>query len=173
MDRLPTPPALTPEVGTIDHGRLERLRRVGVLLDNAIPISGTRFRLGLESLIGLVPGIGDVVGSLLSLYIIVEAHRMGVPRSVLARMGWNVAIDTLVGEVPILGDLFDIGFKANLRNLALLDGLAQRPLEVRESSRRVLWAVILGVVLVTGVAVAVAVLLVQLMSSHLRSGLFQ
>jgi hypothetical protein len=172
MDRLPTPPALTPEVGTIDHGRLERLRRVGVLLDNAIPIPGTRFRLGLESLIGLVPGIGDVIGSLLSLYIIVEAHRMGVPRSVLARMGWNVAIDTLVGEVPILGDLFDIGFKANLRNLALLDGFAERPAELRRSSRRVLWLVILGIVLVTAGAIALAVLLVRLISAQLGPVLF-
>ena len=58
-----------------------------------------------------------------------------MPRSLLARMGWNVALDTLVGEVPILGDLFDIGFKANIRNLALLDGYLQRPAEVRRSSR--------------------------------------
>ncbi|HET6579615.1 MAG TPA: DUF4112 domain-containing protein [Gemmatimonadales bacterium] len=173
MDALPTSPAMAPEVGTIDQRRLDHLHRVGYLLDNSIGIPGTRFRLGLESLIGLVPGIGDAVAGLLSLYIIVEAHRLGVPRALLARMGWNVAIDTLVGEVPILGDLFDIGFKANLRNLALLDGFAQRPVAVRRSSRLLLALIILGVVLVTAGAIALAVLLVQLMSAQLRSGLFQ
>ena len=110
----------------MDERRLARLRRVGYLLDNSIPIPGTRFRLGIDQLIGLVPGIGDLIGGLLSLYIIVESARIGAPRGLLARMGWNVAIDTLVGEVPILGDLFDIGFKANIRNLALLDGYLDR-----------------------------------------------
>jgi hypothetical protein len=173
MDRLPTSPAIVPEVGTIDRRRLDRLHRVGYLLDDSIAIPGTRFRLGLDALIGLVPGVGDLVGGLLSLYIIVEAHRMGVPQSLLARMGWNVALDTLVGEVPILGDLFDVGFKANLRNLALLDGFARRPGDLRRSSRRLLWAIIVGVVLLTAGAVAIAILLVQLMSAQLRSGLFQ
>jgi hypothetical protein len=173
MDRIPAAPAIVPEVGTIDPRRLQRLRRVGYLLDNAIAIPGTRFRLGLDSLIGLVPGIGDLAGGLLSLYIIVEAHRMGVPRSVLARMGWNVAVDTLVGVVPLLGDLFDIGFKSNLRNLALLDGFARQPGEVRRSSRRLLWVVILGIVVVAAGAIALSVLLVRLMSAQLRSGLFQ
>ena len=157
----------------MDQRRLERLRRIGFLLDNSIGIPGTRFRLGLDALVGLVPGIGDLVGGLLSLYIIVEAHRMGVPRSVVTRMGWNVAIDTLAGMVPILGDLFDIGFKSNQRNLALLDGFAQRPVEARRSSRRLLWLITLGVVLVTAGAIALAVVLVQLMSAHLRSGLLQ
>lgn len=113
----PTTPALVPEVGTLDPRRLARLRRFGILLDSSIPVPGTGIRFGLENLIGLVPGIGDLIGGALSLYIILEAHRMGAPGPVLARMGWNVAIDTLVGEVPILGDLFDVGFKANMRNL--------------------------------------------------------
>jgi hypothetical protein len=173
MDRLPTSPPLVPEVGTVDPRRLERLRRLGYLLDNSIPIPGTRVRLGLDSLIGLVPGAGDIVAGLFSLYIIVEAHRMGVPAALLTRMGWNVAIDTLVGEVPLLGDLFDIGFKSNLRNLALLDGFVRRPSETRRSSRRLLAAIVVGLVLVTAGAVALAILLVQFMSAHLRSGLFQ
>src|SRR3954471_13060919 len=92
-------PAVVPEVGTIPQRRLDRMRRVGWLLDNSIPIPGTRFRLGIDQLIGLVPGIGDLVGGVLSLYIIVEAYRMGIPRALLARMGWNVAVDTIVGEV--------------------------------------------------------------------------
>ena len=173
MHRIDSPASLVPEVATLDPARMARPRRVGWLLDNAIPIPGTRYHLGIDQIIGLVPGIGDLIGGALSLYIIVEAWRLGVPRGLLARMGWNVAIDTLVGEVPILGDLFDIGFKANLRNLALLDGFAERPVELRRSSRRVLWLVMLGVVLVTAGAIALAVLLVQLMSAQLRTGLFQ
>ena len=92
---------------------------------------------------------------------------------VLARMGWNVAIDTLVGEVPILGDLFDVGFKANLRNLALLEGMVERPAETRRASRRVLWLVVLGLVLVTAGAIALGVLLVQLIASALQGGLLR
>ena len=160
--------ALVPEVGTVPRRQLDRLRRVGWLLDNSLPIPGTRFRLGIDQIIGLVPGIGDLVGGVLSLYIIVEASRMGAPRSLLARMGWNVAVDTLVGEVPVLGDLFDIGFKANIRNLALLDGYLQRPAEVRRSSRGFMALIVGGLVLLTAGAIAFAALLV-----HLLSGLFQ
>ena len=163
-----TSSGLVPEVGTLDRRRLDRLQRVGWLLDNSIPIPGTRFRLGIDQLIGLVPGIGDLIGGLLSLYIIVEASRMGVPRGLLARMGWNVAIDTLVGEIPILGDLFDIGFKANIRNLALLDGYQQRPAEVRRSSQRFVALLVVGLLLLTAGAIAFAVVLVRFLS-----GLFQ
>jgi len=159
---------LVPQVGTLDRRRLDRLQRVGWLLDNSIPIPGTRFRLGIDQLIGLVPGIGDLIGGFLSLYIIVEASRMGVPRGLLARMGWNVAIDTLVGEIPLLGDLFDIAFKANIRNLALLDGFAERPVEVRRTSRRFVALLVAGLVLLTAGAIALAVVLVRLLS-----GLFQ
>jgi hypothetical protein len=83
-------------------------------------------------------------------------------------MGWNVAVDTIVGEIPVLGDLFDIGFKANIRNLALLDGYLQRPAEVRRSSRGFLALIVVGLVLLTAGAIALAVLLVRLLS-----GLFQ
>ena len=159
---------VVPEVGTLDERRLERMRRVGWLLDNSIPVPGTRFRLGIDQIIGLVPGIGDLIGGALSLYIIIQAHRLGVPRSLLARMGWNVAVDTLVGEVPILGDLFDIGFKANVRNLALLDGYFQRPADVRRSSRWTLALIVIGLVLLTAGAVALAAVLVRALSGLLQ-----
>lgn len=165
MDLPQASPALLPEVVTLDQRRLDRLRRVGWLLDNSLPIPGTRFRLGIDQLIGLVPGIGDLIGGLLSLYIIVEASRMGVPRSLLLRMGWNVAVDTLVGEIPILGDMFDIGFKANLRNLALLDGYVRRPAEARRSSRRLVAAMVVGLFLLTAGAIALAIVLVRLISA--------
>ena len=164
----PSRAAVVPEVGTLDERRLERMRRVGWLLDNSIPIPGTRFRLGIDQLIGLVPGIGDLIGGVLSLYIILEAHRLGVPRSLLARMGWNVAVDTIVGEVPILGDLFDIGFKANVRNLALLDAYFQRPSAVRRSSRWTVALIVLGLVLLTVGAIALAIVLVRALSGLLQ-----
>jgi len=171
MHRTDAPAPLIPEVGTLDSRRLGRLRRVGYLLDNSIAIPGTRYRVGLDSVIGLVPGIGDLIGGALSLYIILESARMGVPRSVLARMGWNVAIDTLVGEVPILGDLFDAGFKANARNLALLEGVTQEPVEVRRANRRFVVLLGLGLCVLIAGTVALAILLIRLASEHLRTGL--
>lgn len=164
------PAPLVPEVGTLDPRRLQRLRRVGNLLDNSMSIPGTGFRFGVDSLIGLVPGIGDLAGSALSLYIILESARMGVPRPLLARMGWNVAIDTLVGSVPVLGDLFDAGYKANLRNLALLDDVVQAPVAARRSNRRFVLLLGLGLALMGAGAVALTVVLVRLASHHLQSG---
>jgi hypothetical protein len=112
-------------------------------------------------LIGLVPGIGDLIGGLPSLYIIVESfdrRAAGCSRAWVERGGRH-----LVGEVPILGDLFDIGFKANIRNLALLDGYFRRPVEVRRSSRRFVALIALGLLLLTAGAIAFAVVLVRLL----------
>ena len=173
MDRSELSPALAPEVATVDYRRLERLRRVGYLLDNSIPIPGTRYRLGIDSLIGLVPGVGDIVGGILSLYIIAQSARLGAPRSLLLRMGWNVAVDTLVGEVPILGDLFDIGYKPNLRNLALLEGYLRRPSEIRRSSTRLVVLLAIGLVLLTVGAIAVAVVFLRFLDGLLQHGLLR
>jgi hypothetical protein len=173
MARSESSPALVPEVATVGHRRLERLRRVGYLLDNSIPIPGTRFRLGIESLIGLVPGLGDIAGGILSLYIIAQSARLGAPRSLLLRMGWNVAVDTLVGEVPILGDLFDIGYKPNLRNLALLEGYLRRPTEVQRSSARLVILLATGLLLLTVGAIALAVVLLRFLDGLLKHGLLR
>jgi hypothetical protein len=154
------------EIGAAERDRLERLRRLGYLLDNSIPIPGTRFRIGLETIIGLVPGVGDMVGGGFSLYIILQAARMGVPASLLARMGWNLVIDVVVGAVPFLVDLFDAGFKANMRNLALLDRHAQAPAQSRRASRRFVAVLAILLVLVLVGALALAVFLVQLALSR-------
>ena len=153
-------------VGSLEADRLERLRKLGYLLDNSIPIPGTRYRIGLESVIGLVPGIGDMVGGGFSLWIVLQAARMGVPASLLARMGWNLLIDVVVGAVPFLGDLFDAGFKANMRNLALLDRHAEGPVQSRRASRRFVAVLAILLVLVLVGAVALAVFLVQLAFSR-------
>lgn len=104
-----------------ERRRVEALRRWATLLDAAFGIPGTRFRVGLDALIGLVPGVGDAVSGVFSAALIVQAARMGIPRVVLGRMAANVLIDVLVGAIPFLGDLFDVGWKANLRNVALLE----------------------------------------------------
>lgn len=155
--------APVPEVGTLQLQRVEHLRRLGYLLDNSIPIPGTRFRIGLDALIGLVPGVGDLVGGAFSLYIIMQSARIGVPRALLARMGWNVAVETVVGAVPLLGDLFDAGYKANLRNLALLQQHLDRPRESRRAGRK--FAILLAgaVLLLIAAAVALGILFVSLL----------
>ena len=163
----PNPPALTSEVGTIDTGRLEHLRALSRLLDSAVGVPGTRLRVGLDALIGLVPGLGDAVSTALSGYIIVQATRFGAPKAKLARMAANVAIDTVVGAVPALGDLFDIGWKANSRNVALLAEHVERPRTARAASRRCLILLGLGLLLVFVAAVGVAVLVAGLVLEHL------
>ncbi|MBD2091629.1 DUF4112 domain-containing protein [Microcoleus sp. FACHB-1515] len=99
---------------------LQRLRRISFLLDNAIPIPGIG-RIGLDPFIGLIPGAGDTVGGALSAYIVWEAARIGLPRSILFQMAWNIILETVLGSIPFLGDFFDAGWKANARNVALLE----------------------------------------------------
>lgn len=101
--------------------RLARLRRLAWLLDAQFGLPGTRFRFGLNSLFGLAPVAGDVLLGLVSLYIVWEARRLGAPIGLLARMLANIAVEVGGGAIPVLGDLFDMAFKANLRNLALLE----------------------------------------------------
>ena len=106
--------------------RLARLRRMARLMDAQFGIPGTRFRFGVDALIGLAPGVGDAVTGLLSLWVVWEARNLGAPPALLARMLGNVAIEVAGGAVPVLGDLFDAAFKANLRNVALLEAWMSR-----------------------------------------------
>ena len=121
-----------------------RLGRMAWLLDSAIQIPGTRFRVGLDAIIGLVPGFGDIVGVLLSSYIVREAARAGAPTSVLLHMAWNVAVEGVVGMIPFAGDIFDAAWKANQRNVALLEAHFENPQRARRSSRMFVALLILG-----------------------------
>ena len=107
--------------------RLARIKRLAWLIDGAFRLPGTRFRFGLNSVIGLVPGAGDAVLGLLSLYIIQQAHALGVPRHKLARMTGNVVVEVVGGSVPVLGDLFDMALKANIRNIRIIEEHLQVP----------------------------------------------
>jgi hypothetical protein len=101
--------------------RMRRLRRLAFLIDGLFVVPGTRFRFGLNSIVGLLPVGGDSVLAAISLYIVYEAAQLGVPRASLLRMIGNVGIEFLGGSVPVLGDLFDVVLKANLRNLAIIE----------------------------------------------------
>jgi Domain of unknown function (DUF4112) len=101
--------------------RYRRLRHIAVLMDGLVRIPGTRFRLGLNSLIGLPPGAGDAMLTAISLWIVWEGAKLGLPRAKIVRMLGNVAVEAALGSVPILGDVFDVIWKANLRNLAIID----------------------------------------------------
>ncbi|PSC02786.1 DUF4112 domain-containing protein [Alsobacter soli] len=101
--------------------RLARLRRLAWTVDAAFRVPGTRFRFGLNGLIGLTPAAGDALLALVSLYIVYEGYRLGASRQDVGRMLANVAVEAAAGSVPVLGDLFDMGFKANLRNLAIIE----------------------------------------------------
>jgi len=106
---------------TNEFARIERLRKLSSLLDNSFRIPGTSITFGIDSLIGIVPGIGDVFGLMLSGYIIHEAKEIGIPKATLVRMAVNVAIDSLVGSIPVLGDIFDVAYKSNIKNMRLIE----------------------------------------------------
>jgi hypothetical protein len=113
---------------------MKALRALVRLLDEAVAIPGTRFRVGLDGLLGLIPGVGDVTGAVMTGFTVLTAFRLGAPPAVLLNMVVNLGIDAAAGAVPLLGDLFDIGFKANRRNLDLLERYLARPQATRRSS---------------------------------------
>jgi len=100
---------------------LNRIRKLSRLMDTSIRIPLTGFRIGIDPIIGLVPGAGDLVSSAFSAYIIFLATRFGIPRQDLAKMVFNVGLEAVVGTVPLIGDLFDAFYKSNIRNLAILE----------------------------------------------------
>jgi hypothetical protein len=132
-------------------------RQLAKVMDDAVTVPGTRFGVGLDAVIGLVPGIGDAVGSALSGVIVRDAVRARVPMAVLARMGLNLIVDALLGLVPGFGDLLDVAHRANRRNVRLLmREIERQPLREPPSTAYVIGAVALMLVpVLAGVAVAV------------------
>ena len=97
-----------------------RLEAIADWLDSKFVIPGTKLRFGLDFFLGILPGVGDGVAAVPAAYLILEAQRLGAPPALLMRMGFNVLLDLAVGAIPLVGDFFDFGFKANRRNIALL-----------------------------------------------------
>ena len=100
---------------------IERLRTIAGWMDTAFQIPGTNQKAGLDSLIGLIPGVGDAITGLVSLEFIRQGYLLGARKRILLLMAFNILLDSLIGSVPVLGDLFDVAFKANVKNLKLLE----------------------------------------------------
>jgi hypothetical protein len=124
-------PEILPPAGRVAAGdrifRDENLDLLSRVLDSWFRIPGTSIRFGLDGIIGLIPGIGDILGGLASCIIILAAWARGAPYITVARMLVNLALDVIIGAVPLLGDIFDIAWKANRRNYALLTRHLEQP----------------------------------------------
>ena len=117
---------------------LAEVETIAWLLDNSIPVPGTGRRFGIDALIGFVPVVGDVVSGGIGLFVVWRASRFGLPRVVVARMLVNSVIDIAIGAIPLIGDAFDLWFKANTRNLAIV----RRHLEHPDTSTRNDWLIL-------------------------------
>jgi hypothetical protein len=163
---FPPPPSVHAASSAVKTGMtapnesLRRVRAVAILLDDAIRVPGTNVRFGIDPLVGLVPGLGDLLGGVASAYIILEAARAGAPSSVLLRMAMNVGIDTIVGSLPVLGDAFDFAWKSNSRNARLLARHVEMPVQTRRASTALVVLLLVGV---AAVAIGVSVLTVYLL----------
>jgi hypothetical protein len=144
---------------------LQRYRLLASALDARWQLPGTGIRFGWDAVIGLLPGLGDALGGLIGSYGLYVGWRLGAPAVVLARMLLNLAIETVAGTVPLAGDLFDIGFRANLRNVALLERWLAEPRQIRKRSRWLFLGLSCGLLaVVVGVAALSVWLLLTLLS---------
>lgn len=138
------------------NDKLNRLRSLSNLLDNAVAIPGTSYKVGIDPLLGLIPGGGDIASSALSAYIVFSAGMMGAPREILVQMVFNIFLDTFAGVVPVVGDLFDVAWKANMKNMQLLEEHFGKPelANTKKVSKGFIFFLI-GAVMLVAIAVAV------------------
>jgi hypothetical protein len=148
----------TPDAASTGADGLRAARALTALLDTALRIPGTRIRFGLDALLGVVPGLGDVAGAAMAGYVVVLASRFGAPAPVLLRMLANIGVDTVLGAIPGIGDIFDVAWKANVRNLSLLERYVDAPATTRRASALVVAGVLVGVALLATGAVLLTVL---------------
>jgi hypothetical protein len=160
--RPASPPQLITSDKELDH--LALVRGLAKVLDTAFVIPGTRIRVGLDSILGLLPVVGDAIGMALGGYIVLVAARLGVPKPVLARMLLNLGTDAVVGAVPVVGDVFDIAWKAHAKNAALLEQSLAKPKEARRSSVKLLLGIGLGLVALVAGTVVLTMWLVRLVT---------
>ena len=149
---------------------LARARTLARLLDSAVRVPGTGIRFGADAVIGLIPGLGDIGGAALAGYLVILAQRLGVPRAVVLRMLANVAVDTLGGTVPLIGDLFDVAYKSNLRNVALLERALERPAATTRTSRLMVAGTILGIALLVAGGLVITVLAIRAIAGAVNGG---
>lgn len=127
--------------------KLQSLRKLSDLWDRSLGVPGTKFKVGLESLVGLLPVGGDFIGILLSVYILFQAIQFKLPKKTLAKMIFNIVIDGAVGSIPILGDIFDTTWKANTKNVNLLEAHLREPIQSRQKDEWFINIVIIVLVL--------------------------
>ena len=159
-ERRPVPPAQA----TVS------LRDLARVLDEAIRIPGTNIRIGLDAILGLIPGGGDVAGGLFSAIIMLQAARMGAPTAVLARMLGNVVIDTAIGSIPLIGDVFDFAWRSNSKNVRLLESWRERPAGTRRASKAAVAGFLAALVVLIALAVWGAIALGGAVLDLLRGG---
>ena len=145
---------MTTPISPAEQTALAQLRGLTRVLDGAITIPGTGIRIGLDPIIGLVPVVGDWIGAALSGWIIIQGARLGASSATLVRMTGNLVLDLVVGSVPVLGDIFDLGFRANDRNLALITAHMQAPERRRRSDLAVVVGVGAGLLVVAASVIA-------------------
>lgn len=150
---------------------LAPLSRFAHILDAGIRVPGTRLRFGLDPILGLLPGGGDAAGAVLAGWVFAEAVRMGASRATLTRIAANVALDAFIGAIPVLGDVFDFAWKANLRNVAILERHLTAPVRAQRADRTFVVLLASGTALVVGGLLALgAVLTVWMVRAALGRG---
>ncbi len=151
-----------PQVARLVHPdppRLRRIRFFSQLLDQSICLPGG-YRIGFDPIIGLIPGIGDFLGALFSCYLVLEAYQLGIPKRLIFEMLINIGIEAIVGTVPVVGDVFDAVWKANMKNLRLVEA-AYHPHLKERSAWRLMLGLILGLVIFWIGSIAFILLLVR------------
>ena len=127
----------------VKEEKLIRLKRLSERLDNTFTIPGTKYKIGIEALIGAVPIIGDLIGGILASYIMYSGMKMGAPPRIITRMAVNIAIDFAIGSIPIIGDLFDLVWKANKKNVELIEDATLDDKEEQKLNYLIITALIL------------------------------
>lgn len=146
---------------TGDSERVAAIRRGSRLLDSAVSIPGTRFSFGLDAVIGLVPGLGDAVGVIFSAAIVYQSYRLGASKRILTRMLYNVAVDGLLGAVPLLGDWHDLIWKANIKNADLLERQLEDPHSTARASGWFLAVIIAAIASLGMLSIMVAIWVIR------------
>ena len=148
---------------------MRRVRVLAQLLDNSITIPGTNRKIGLDPIVGLIPGVGDLIGAVLSAYIILEAARADVSGFTLVRMVMNVGLDTLLGSIPVVGDVFDAMWKSNTKNVAILERHASKQASHsaagRGSSAGAVVLTVIALLLIIGVGLLLGIFVARLIWS--------
>ena len=141
---------------------LQRLRSIAHILDNAIPIPFTSYRVGIDPIVGLIPGGGDLVMAGFSVYIVWESARLGLPRSTVTQMVSNLVFDTLAGTVPVAGDLLDVTWKANSKNIRLLEAHLDSPQHQKKANQGFVLLLLFGFLLLVVSITALSVFVIGL-----------